>query len=123
MTISVLLADDSGIMRKGIADLLKDDPEIQIVAEASSFSQTMLLANTLHPQVIVMDLHMGDENDVTPSQIKSSLDGSRVLAISFWNDSETKTLADSYGAVAWLDKTKLALELIPAIKQHAFVKQ
>jgi hypothetical protein len=66
-----------------------------------------------------MDLRMGAANDVTPSQIKSSLDGSRVLAISFWNDSETKTLADSYGAVAWLDKTKLALELIPAIKQHA----
>ena len=119
MTISVLLADDSEIIRKVIADLLKGDPEIQIVAKATSFSQTMQLAEKLHPQIVVMDLHMGDENDVTPSHIKSCLVGSLLLAISFWNDNETKTLADSFGAVAWLDKTKLTEELIPAIKRYA----
>ncbi len=62
---------------------------------------------------------MTDENDVTPSQIKSSLAGSRLLAISLWNDEETKALADSYGAIALLDKTKLAQKLIPAIKRYA----
>jgi hypothetical protein len=42
---------------------------------------------------------------------------SKVLAISFLTNDETKAIADSYGAVAFLDKTKLAEELIPAIKQ------
>jgi DNA-binding NarL/FixJ family response regulator len=119
MTISMLLADDSEIMRKAIAHLLKGDPEIQVLAEAASFSQTMQLTEKLHPQIVVMDLHMADENDVTPSQIKSSLAGSPLLAISFWNDEETKALADICGAVALLDKTKLAEELIPAIKRYA----
>jgi hypothetical protein len=43
--------------------------------------------------------------------------GSRVIAISIWTDEETKALADSYGAVALLDKTKLASDLIPAIRR------
>ncbi len=55
MTISILLADDSEIMRKAIAHLLKGDPEIQVLAEAASFSQTMQLTEKLHPQIVVMD--------------------------------------------------------------------
>jgi hypothetical protein len=90
-----------------------------VLAEAVSFSQTMQLTEMLHPQIVVMELHLAGENDVTPSQIESSLTGSSFLAISFWNDEETKALADSFGAVALLDKTKLAEELIPAIKRYA----
>jgi chemotaxis response regulator CheB len=118
MKISVLLADDSEIMRKVIADLIKGDPEIEVVAECVSFAQTMELATKLHPQVIVLDLHMGDERTVTPSQLKSGLNGSLLLAMSIWNDDETKSLAETIGAVMLLDKTKLATELIPAIRQY-----
>ena len=51
---------------------------------------------------------MGDEYVVTPSQMKSWLVGSRLLAISIWHDDETKALADSFGAVTLLDKMNLA---------------
>jgi DNA-binding NarL/FixJ family response regulator len=119
MTITVLLADDHEIMRKAIANLLKGDPVIQLVAEAASFSQTMQLTGKLHPQIVVMDLHMRDEKDVTPAQVKSALVGSRLLAISIWNDEQAKALADSFGAVTLLDKPKLADDLIPAIKLYA----
>ena len=116
--ISVLLVDDSSLMRKAIADLLKTDPEIRLVAEAVNFGQTIELITKLHPRVVVIDLHMGDENKVEPSRVRSCLNGSRLLAIS-WNDDETKMLAKSLGAVALLDKLNLANELIPAIKQYA----
>jgi chemotaxis response regulator CheB len=112
--ISVLLADDSEIMRKAIVSILKDDPEIQLLAQASSFIQT----STLRPQVVVMDLYMADEKDVTPFQVKSCLRGSVLLAISLRNDDETKALADSFGAVTLLDKVALATDLIPAIKLY-----
>jgi len=119
MTISVLLADDSEIIRKVIADLLKNDPEIEVVAESVGFAQTIQLAAKLHPQVIVLDLHMGDEHTVTPAQLRSGLISSRLLAISIWNDDETKALAEAIGAVTLLDKTKLTAELIPAIRHYA----
>jgi two-component system response regulator DevR len=117
MTISVLLADDNEIVRKAIAGILDTDPEIQVVAEAISFKQTMLFASTYHPQVVVMDVFMDDENEITPSLIKSFLADSCLLAMSFSNEEKMKAIAESYGAVAFLDKTKLTEELIPAIKR------
>jgi DNA-binding NarL/FixJ family response regulator len=119
MTISVLLADDSEIMRMAIANLLKDDPEIRLCAEAASFRQTIQLLRKLRPKVVVMDIHMTDESSVISSEVKSCLKRSSLLAISLWNDAETKAIANSYGAVGFLDKASLAIELIPAIKRCA----
>jgi two-component system response regulator DesR len=119
MKISVLLADDSEVVRRVIADILKIDPEIELVAECVSFAQTMEIAARLRPQVIILDVHMGDERAVTPAQLKSGFVGSRLLAISIWKDEETRVLAESIGAVALLDKTKLVYELIPAIRKEA----
>ena len=89
------------------------------MAEADGFNQTMHLTSKLHPQIVVMELHMDDDKVATPSQVKSFLVGSRLLAMSIWNDDETKALADALGAVTFLDKTTLGTELIPAIKQFA----
>ncbi|MDX6710088.1 MAG: hypothetical protein QOH96_1104 [Blastocatellia bacterium] len=119
MTIGVLLADDSEIMRNAIVGILEDDPDVNLLAQASSFIQTMELVGTLRPQVVVMDLYMKDEKDVTSAQVKSSLRGSVLLAISLRNDDETKALAESFGAVTLLEKVNLATELIPAIKMYA----
>ena len=117
MGITVLLADDSEIVRRAITDLLKSDPEIEMLAECDSFRQTLEVAAKLRPQVIVLDVHMGDERAVTPSQLKSSLNGSCMLAISIWKDNETKAFAESIGAVELLDKANLASLLIPAIRR------
>jgi NarL family two-component system response regulator LiaR len=119
MTIPVLLADDSEVVRKVIVALLKSDPEIEVVGECDSFAQTMEIASKLRPQVIVLDVHLSDEHAVTPAQIKSELNGSRVLAISIWKDEETRYLAETLGAVKLLDKANLATELIPAIRHFA----
>src|SRR5437588_8082257 len=121
--ISLLLVDDNDMLRKAIAHVLASDPEIQLVAEAVSFAETMRLTYELQPQVILMDLHLRDQKAVTPSQVKSCLAGSRLLAMSIWEDDETKTLAEVFGAVTLLDKTNLATELIPAIKLYATHKK
>jgi hypothetical protein len=63
-----------------------------------------------------MDVHLSDEGTVTPSQLKSGLLGSRLLAISLWDDSETRYLAEAMGAATLLDKADLAMELISGIK-------
>jgi CheY-like chemotaxis protein len=119
MPIKVLLADDNETVRKAICRLLTSDPEIHVVAEATSFRQALQIAGTQRPHVVVLDLHMGDEREVTPLQVKSSIGASQLLAISIWNDDEAKALADSFGAVTLLDKISLTAELIPAIKRLA----
>ena len=119
MSTTVVISDDHQIMRKAIANLLYADPHIQILAQASSFAQTLQLVSKLHPHVVVLDLHMKDENSITPAQLKPGLMGSRLLAISIWNDDETKSLAKAIGADVLLDKANLAAELIPAIHNCA----
>lgn len=119
MSITILLCDDHQIIRQSIKNLLARDSEIQIVAEATSLKETIRLARELKPQILVMDLHMGDERNFESGEVKSVLAGSRILAVSVWNDNESKILADSYGAASLLDKMSLANQLIPTIKRLA----
>jgi DNA-binding NarL/FixJ family response regulator len=119
MPTTVLVADDSEIMRKVSKNFLKDDSDIEVLTEAANFSQTMKLATKLQPHVVLLDLHMNDENTVTPAQVKASLIGSQLIAMSIWQDDETKSLAETFGAVTLLDKANLATQLIPAIKRYA----
>jgi two-component system response regulator DevR len=119
MLTTVLLADDNECVRRAILYLLQDDPDIRVLAQGASYAQTIELASKLHPQVIVLDIHMKDEGTMPPVQLKSALMGSRLLAMSIWNDDETKSLAKTIGAAALLDKSELASELIPAIKQDS----
>ena len=118
MPITVLLTDDKEVVRHSIRLLLASDPEIRIVGEAASFRQTIQLASDLKPQVVVMDLHMTDDFSVSPQEIKSTLHalGPRLIAISFWDDKDTRALAERFGAVILLDKLTFATELIPEIK-------
>jgi DNA-binding NarL/FixJ family response regulator len=117
MPIRVLLGDDTKIVRRAIARILESDPDIEIVGEATTLRETMELAIRLQPHVIVLDLHMGDENDVPLADLKTHFAGSQLLIVSIWNDDEAQALAKSYGAVAYLDKVELGTELIPAIKR------
>jgi two-component system response regulator DevR len=118
MSIKVLLADDSEIVRRGMRDLLRSQPEIELVGEAADFRQTIRMMNELNPQIIVLDLHMPGGKDATLLDVKSHLKhDSRLLAISVFNDEDTKTLVESLGTVPLLDKIELGQKLIPTIMQ------
>jgi DNA-binding NarL/FixJ family response regulator len=121
MPITVLLADDSELVRRAIRRLLANHPEINLAGEATDFAQTIRLIQELQPQIVILDLHMSDGTRITPSQFRSQLNlgKARLLAISVWNDEETQFLATSYGAAQCLDKINLGTHLIPAILQLA----
>jgi DNA-binding NarL/FixJ family response regulator len=119
MPITLLLADDAAIMRRAIRHVLKAEPKIQIIGEAENFAQTIHMTTHLKPQIVVMDLYMPDSSVLTPSDVKASIAASaaRLLIISIWNDEDSRRLASSYGAFAFLDKASLGTDLIPTIKR------
>jgi DNA-binding NarL/FixJ family response regulator len=117
-SIKILIADDSEIVRRGIRQLLSAQPEIAIVGEANNFTRVIQMASNLEPHVIVLDLHMPDENSIPPREIKLRLNhGSKLLVISVWNDEDSRKLAESIGAAVFLDKMDLASTLIRTIMQ------
>jgi DNA-binding NarL/FixJ family response regulator len=119
MPITVLLADDAAVMRRAIRRVLESEPGIEIIGETADFEQTIKMMTELKPQVVVMDLHMPDGSRVTPVVVRASFasSASQLLAISIWDDEDSHVLAKSYGAVAFLDKVNLGIDLIPAIKR------
>jgi two-component system response regulator DegU len=116
-SIKVLVADDSEVIRRGIRRLLALQNAIEVVGEAASYAQTIQLASTLKPRVVVLDLHMPDDRYVTPEEVKSSLTNADLLAISLRNDKEAEVLAENLGARILLDKANLAKTLVPTIVQ------
>jgi DNA-binding NarL/FixJ family response regulator len=75
------------------------------------------MTGELKPQVVVMDLHMRDETTVEPEFVRSQLlcSAKHIVIISVWDDEKSQALANSYGAVSFLDKNTLSSTLIPAI--------
>jgi DNA-binding NarL/FixJ family response regulator len=55
MPITVLLADDSDLVRRAIRRLLKDHPKINVIGEAADFTQTMRMIQELQPQIVILD--------------------------------------------------------------------
>ena len=100
-------------MRKAIRHLLSECEDITVVGEAATLSEAIQKTEELRPDEIIFDLHMAD------GAKQHLFAGSKLLAISFANDDEANTLADSIGAARLLDKLELANELIPAILELA----
>jgi two-component system nitrate/nitrite response regulator NarL len=117
MAIKVLLADDALMMRQMIRVLLQQHSELELVGEAGNFGQAMRMASDLKPDVVLLDLHMPGGIDAVPADVRSRLEvsGSKVVAISIWNDEDSLALAKEFGAVKLLNKMELGGLLVPTI--------
>jgi DNA-binding NarL/FixJ family response regulator len=115
--IRLLIADDSTIIRRAICTLLQSQTDIAVCGEAGNYAELLKIFNANTIDVVLMDVQMPGEKLFTPATIKGHLHGSCLLAMSVWNDAETASLAQSYGALRLLDKSDLASSLVPAVKQ------
>jgi DNA-binding NarL/FixJ family response regulator len=119
MSVKVFLADDAEIMRRAIRSLLSSREDIAVVGQASNFRETIQKTAELHPDLIILDVNMPDRDHIVPSEVRSLLNGTRVLAMTFGTDDIDEGLLDSVGAVRLLDKMDLADQLVPAILELA----
>jgi DNA-binding NarL/FixJ family response regulator len=88
--------DDSEVFRRSIVDFLKDESNIEIVGEASSFAEVLELTAAQKPDVLLMDVYMTDGKVCVRSQPLPS--ARSILAMSLWNDNETKELGTNLSA-------------------------
>ena len=60
MTVRVLIADDQHLVRTGLKVILDSEPDIEVIAEASSGREAVSIARELRPDVAIMDIRMPD---------------------------------------------------------------
>jgi DNA-binding NarL/FixJ family response regulator len=115
--IRLLLADDSDAFRFILKEFLEQLPSVEIVGETTSLLETIQLARTLKPDVVLLDLHIRGADVADPIYIKTRLliSAERFFTMSVWNNEESRRLSESYGAVKLIDKSKIATDLMPAL--------
>ncbi len=116
-TLRVLLADDHLVMRHGLAALLDQQPDVEIVAEADDGRQAVELARRLRPDVVVMDVNMPEMGGLEATAILTrELPTVRVVALSVYASRDMEQSMRAAGASAYLSKAGPAQNLLAAIR-------
>lgn len=119
-SITVLLADDHSLVRRGFRRLLEDDPSITVVGEASDGSEAVQLASRLQPQVVVMDCAMPKMIGLEATrQILAAAPDTAVLMLSMHSEETLVRQALAAGARGYILKSAIDLDLVAAVKRVA----
>lgn len=115
--LRVLLVDDHEVMREGLAALLTEEQDMEIVGQAGNGREAVDLACKLEPDVVIMDAAMpvmsGEE---ATRQIKRHLPKTRVVALSMFHETAMAEKMRRAGAATYLLKTAPSEELLAAIR-------
>lgn len=115
--IRILLADDHAVMRRGLRALLEGHQDFSVVGEANDGREAVSLAESLKPDVVVMDLTMPNLNGTEAArQITSKFPHVAVIILSMHSDESYVLRALKAGARGYLVKESAEDDLINAIR-------
>jgi PAS domain S-box-containing protein len=115
--IRVLLADDHAVLRQGLAAILADQADIELVGQASDGVMAVDMARQLRPDVIIMDVTMPRLDGVEATRkIAGEMPEVRVIGLSLHEPADMAASMREAGARAYLNKGGPAEELIAAIR-------
>ena len=116
--IRVLLVDDHPLFRAGVRQRLHEhDPDLEVVGEAGSSQQAQEMVALLKPDVVLMDISMGDENGIEATRaIKRHAPAVAVIILSVYDDVQYIEAAVEAGAAGYFLKTVQGPDLAAAVR-------
>lgn len=118
--IRILLADDHSVVRQGFRAILAAQPDMEVVAEAANGREAVEQAQSLQPDVVVMDVAMPELNGIEATRrIQEEAPRARVLALSMHKDSVYVREILRAGARGYLLKDAIDTDLIAAVRSVA----
>lgn len=117
-TIHVLVADEQGLVRKGVCALLAAEPGIDLVGETGAPGEAMVLVEQQNPDVVVLDLTMFPDDGIRAiQQITARHPASRVLVLTNAISDDRMLAAIKAGAKGFLLKSCEPQDLLRAIRE------
>ena len=115
-SLRVVIADDHPVFRSGLQALLGVEPGIEVVGEAQTGAEAVLLAHDLQPDVVLMDLHMPDLDGVAATkQITRDSPHVAVLVFTMFDDDDSVFAAMRAGARGYLLKGTNQAEVVRSV--------
>lgn len=116
MKISVLIADDHAVVRDGLRALLEANPDIVVVGDAAEGRQAISQVQSLHPDVVIMDISMPELDGIRATQQILELSPQvRVIILSMFGTPEHVHRALQAGARGYLLKESAGREVMDAV--------
>lgn len=122
--IKVLLADDHKMMRKGIRNLIEEESDMVVVAEAADGNEAVNLANETSPDVVIMDVDMPVMNGIEATRkILSDEIQTKVIGLSLHDREDVERAMKNAGASVYLLKNEAFETLCATIRSEAVVRK
>src|SRR5215470_2330045 len=116
----ILVVDDHGIVRRGISLQLAQVGHFQLVGEANDGREAVTMAETLQPDIIIMDIAMPNLNGIdAAAQIMKRLPNAGVILLSMYSDESYLTRSLAAGARGYLVKDTADTEIVRAVEAVA----
>ena len=118
MTLRVLLVDDHEVVRVGVRALIERHPGMQVVGEAGTVREAIDAAESLRPDVVVLDIRLPGGSGVDACrEIKSRRPGTKIIMLTSFADDDTIFDAIGCGAEGYVLKQIGSAELIKALEK------
>ncbi len=118
--IRILVADDHGVMRKGLRLQLEQNDRFEVVGEAADGREAVRIAEEKQPNIVIMDIGMPILNGIeATAQIVKHDPRVAVIILSMYSDESYLVRTLTAGAKAYLLKASADVDLIPAVQAVA----
>ncbi|MCC9075975.1 response regulator transcription factor [Litorilinea aerophila] len=118
--IRLLLVDDHQVVRLGLRALLDGEPDLEVVAEASSAAEAIQRCQQFQPDVVLMDIRLPDRTGIEACrEIRRHCPGVQVLMLTSYGDDELVREAIAAGAAGYVLKQVSTDELLRAVRAVA----
>jgi len=116
----VALVDDHPLFRQGLRALLEGEDDLEVVGEAADARHAYELAESRHPDVIIVDVSLpGIDGVGATRELTRRLPGCRVLMLSMHDEAALVQQSLAAGALGYAVKTELPAEVLAAVRATA----